>query len=77
MIINLLIWAENTICIDFVHEITFWGRHACINKKWRSVVMVCPIFLKMVSKVAQDLKVKCQRVTRAKKFVWQNGGKIR
>ena len=45
-------------------------------KKSRSVVTVRPIFAKMVSKDAEDLKVKSQGAARSKNFARRNGREI-
>ena len=62
IIIHLWFLAENTICIGFVHKITFLSNFgvACMYEKSRSVVTVRPIFSKMVLNDARDLKVKSQ-----------------
>ena len=51
IIISLWIRWENSICIDFVHKITFWAIFGLMSlyKRSCSVVTVCPIFAKMVS----------------------------
>ena len=77
--IHLWFLAENTISIDLYTKSRFWAilGLTCMYKKSRSVVTVCPIFAKTVSKDAQDLKVKSRRATRWKNFARRHGREIR
>ena len=80
IIISLWIRWENSICIDFVHKITFLSHFRSDGYFWKScsVVTVRPIFAKMVSKDARDLKVKSQQAARSENFVRRSGrGKCR
>ena len=80
IIISLWIRWENSICIDFVHKITFLSHFRSDGYFWKScsVVTVRPIFVKMVSKDARDLKVKSQQAARSENFVRRSGrGKCR
>ena len=78
IIIHLWFLAENTICIDFVHKITFLSNFgvACMYEKLRSVVTVRPIFSKMVLHETRDLKVKSQWTVRSKNFAQRHNREI-
>ena len=49
----------------------------CVLKMSRSVVTVSPISMKMVLKVAEDLKEKSQRAACSKNFARQNDRELR
>ena len=66
----LWIRCKDTICIDFVHKITFLSNFRLDNifLKGRGLKTASAGATNLVSKVAQDLKVKSQRTARSKNF---------
>ena len=73
IIISLWIRWENSICIDFVHKITFWAilGPTCTYKMLRNFGTVYPGVANFVSKVAQDLKEKSHGTVRCHLFALQ------
>ena len=66
----LWIRCKDTICIDFVHKIMFLSNFRLDNifLKGRGLKTASAGVTNLVSKVAQDLKVKSQRTARSKNF---------
>ena len=66
--ISIFIWTmwKNSICIDFVHKITFWSHFGltCMYKKLRNFRTIPPGVTNMVSKCAGNLKGKSHKVSR-------------
>ena len=66
--ISIFIWTmwKKSICIDFVHKITFWAIFGptCMYKKLRNFRTVPPGITNLVSKCAGNLKEKSHKVSR-------------
>ena len=68
-------WKKKSICIDFVHKITFWSHFRSdvhVYKKLRNFRTVLPGVTNLVLKCAGNLKEKSHKVSRRELCVLQS-----